>query len=225
MSLDTASPEGESRRPQRKHSSASSASSGRTIKPSSRQASGANGGFFGRFRNTSQPRSYSDGEDDDDDDEDDDRTEPKAGPSDYYRRSPSPPSPPHGWRTASSDVNGEVGEMDGPRDEWKSADVWADSDLPTPDNGDGAEGDVSVGLDSVEYEKRIREVLNGIHRPEPETVDEDLGNEEGIGVESMLEKTGIGEEEFGVQSPRSSAPSTPSLAPRQLSYIRESISG
>lgn len=75
----------------------------------------------------------------------------------------------------------------------------------------------------MEYEKRIRDVLNGARSPSD---DQEDGTEtenvvEGAQAEDELEKTGIGEEEFGMQSPRSLAPSTPSLAPRQLSYIRK----
>lgn len=114
--------------------------------------------------------------------------------------------------------------MDGPRDEWTATDVWAESDSSTP--LDGEEADESMTVDAVEYENRIRAVLNGSRTPREDSED---GDEEGIGVQPMLEKAdvggeveiGIGEEEFGMQSPRSSAPSTPSQMPRQVSYIRE----
>lgn len=210
--------------PRRKASSASSASSGRTIKPSSRQGSATNGGFFARFRSSSQSRSEN-GEGDDGQALDR-RDESEAGPSDYYRRSPSPQSPPPGWRTASSEVGDDDDmRMDGPRDEWNDRDVWADSEPDTPlENGDDEEmeGDASMSADAVEYQKRIRAVLKGSRSSRAEE-----GEEEGIGVEPISEKDGtdeveigMGEEEFGMQSPRSSAPSTPSKMPRQVSYIR-----
>ena len=210
--------------PRRKYSSASSASSGRTVKPSSRQVSATNGGFFARFRSSSQSSPDGDGDGNDDNGGEEIGAESEAGPSDYYRRSPSPQSPPQGWRTASSEVGDpDDMNMDGPRDEWTSTDVWADSDPSTP--LDGEEPDESMTVDAVEYENRIRAVLNGSRTPREDSED---GNEEGIGVQPMLDKadtgvleTGIGEEEFGMQSPRSSAPSTPSPMPRQVSYIRE----
>lgn len=109
--------------------------------------------------------------------------------------------------------------MEGPRDEWRATDVWAESDISTPqDTEEDQDEEYSMSVDAVEYQKRIREVLNGTQTPRqgPDEVEE-----EGIGVEPMLEKMGIGEEEFGIQSPRSSVPSTPTKTPRQLSYIRE----
>ena len=218
----------EDRIPTRKSSSASSASSGRTIKPSSRQAS-TNGGFFARFRSASPQRRSEDGHDNGDDTDGlDGDSETEAGPSDYYRRSPSPQSPPSGWRTASSDIGDHDDmNMDGPRDEWTAANVWVDSDPGTPRNGPAAEevedeevmeGDDSMSVDMIEYQKRIRQVLNGSRSPRQ---DSEETEEEGIGVEPGVELSGNGEEEFGMQSPRSSAPSTPSKMPRQISYIRQ----
>jgi hypothetical protein len=192
--------------PRRKASIASSASSGATIKPTNRQNSG-NNGFFARFRSSSQSRSS---EWDDSDQE--------AGPSDYYRRSPSPPPPPLGWRTASSEVGLDDGDeeqraWDGPYDSWNPN--WEDSqaDPPTPD------ADESISVDMMEYQKRLRDVMNGSRADTPGE-DEEIDGVEDNGLERLLEKTGIGEEEFGVSSPSTSPPSTPQKSLRQVSYIR-----
>lgn len=201
--------------PRRKASSASSASSGRTIKPSHSQTSNGNGGFFARFRGNGT-RSHSDDEDDDEG--------PEAGPSDYYRRSPSPTGSQDGWRP-TPDGDGAQ-EMEAGRNHWTKAEVWEDSEVPTPD-GDGP--DASMSFDADQYQKRIREILSNSHPPplQPEAKAELEDTEDGsqadgsTEVDGVLEKTGIGEEEFGEQSPRSSAPSTPSQTPRQLSYIRK----
>lgn len=204
--------------PRRKASNASSASSGATIKPSNRQNSG-NNGFFARFRSSSQSRTneYDDG------DEEENGWGPEAGPSDYYRRSPSPPPPPPGWRTASTEVYEDSEEeeqraWEGPYDSWNPN--WQDeqSDAPTP------EADESMSVDMEEYQKRLRDVLNGTRVDTPEPVG-DIDGTEGIeddGVERLLEKTGIGEEEFGMATASSSPPSTPQKNPRQVSYIRRS---
>jgi len=193
--------------PRRKASIASSASSGATIKPTNRQNSAGNG-FFARFRSSSQSRSDWDGND----------ADPDAGPSDYYRRSPSPPPPPVGWRTASSEFEDEDehADWDGPHDSYNPN--WNDSpDGPTPD------ADESMSVDVEEYQKRIRDVLNGSRVETPQLEDtNDAEDVEDNGVERLLEKTGIGEEEFGVASPISSPPSTPQKNPRQVSYIRKS---
>jgi hypothetical protein len=209
--------------PRRKASIASSASSGATIKPTNRQNSGSNG-FFARFRSSSQSRS-TDGYDDIDGEGN--GWEPEAGPSDYYRRSPSPPPPPPGWRTASTEVYVDSEEeeqraWEAPYDSWNPN--WRDeqSDAPTPD----ADADESMSLDVEEYQKRLRDVLKGSRVDTPEQAD-DVDGSEGIqdnGVERVLEKTGIGEEEFGVSSPSSSPPSTPRKTARQVSYIRKSTS-
>ena len=208
--------------PRRKASIASSASSGATIKPTNRQNSGSNG-FFARFRSASQSRSA----DGDDVDGEGNGWEPEAGPSDYYRRSPSPPPPPLGWRTASTEVYTDSEEeeqraWEGPYDSWNPN--WRDeqSDAPTPDG----EADESMSLDMEEYQKRLRDVLNGsrVDTPEPAgDVDDSEGTQDN-GVERLIEKTGIGEEEFGISTPSSSPPSTPQKTARQVSYIRKSSS-
>lgn len=198
------------RTPRRKASIASSASSGATIKPSNSQISGSNGGFFARFRSSSQSRSgdgYGSGDGEDSD--------PEAGPSDYYRRSPSP----LGWATPSNDVEGE-GEADwsGPQDRQKPD--WEDSqsEAPTPDADD------SISVDMMQYQKRLRDVLEGTRADTSEEMDGDIGSEGAEGdvgeIGGLLEKVGIGEEEFGGPSPSSTAPSTPQKNPRQVSYIR-----
>jgi len=210
--------------PRRKASIASSASSGATIKPTNRQNSGSNG-FFARFRSSSQSRS-ADGNDSPDGEEDGWGTE--AGPSDYYRRSPSPTPPPPGWRTASSEVYVDSEEeeqraWEGPYDSWNPN--WRDeqSDAPTSD----ADADESMTLDKdmEEYQKRLRDVLNGSREETPEpsgNIDGSEGTQDN-GAGRLLEDTGIGEEEFGVSSPVSSPPSTPQKTARQVSYIRKSF--
>jgi hypothetical protein len=207
--------------PRRKASIASSASSGATIKPTNPQNSGSNG-FFARFRSSSQSRS-TDGYDDIDGEGN--GWEPEAGPSDYYRRSPSPPPPPPGWRSASTEVYVDSEEeeqraWEGPYDSWNPNWREEESDAPTPD----ANADDSMSLDVEEYQKRLRDVLNGSRMDTPEQAEDVDGSEriQDNGVERVLDKTGIGEEEFGVPSPSSSPPSTPQKAARQVSYIRKS---
>jgi hypothetical protein len=212
--------------PRRKASNASSSSSGTTIKASSRQASGSNGGFFARFRSSSQSRSQ-DGDSDDGETHDETMVDPEAGPSDYYMRSPSPSSSPKGWGSPSAQHEEEEG-LSGPPDRqgWAEGsgheDVWANSGERIPDADD------SMDMDMLEYQKRIQAVLTGGQERagtgDAESIGAvDAGSDrvDGIGSDGVLEKTGIGEEEFGAASPRSSPPSTPLQNQRQLSYIRE----
>ena len=80
-----------------------------------------------------------------------------------------------------------------------------------------------MSLDMEEYQKRLRDVLNGsrVDTPEPAgDVDDSEGTQDN-GVERLIEKTGIGEEEFGISTPSSSPPSTPQKTARQVSYIRK----
>jgi hypothetical protein len=84
-----------------------------------------------------------------------------------------------------------------------------------------------MSVDLREYKKRLRDVLSGRGEDSPEHMNGDAVGSEGAegdvgGIEGLLEKTGIGEEEFGGPSPKSTAPSTPQKNPRQVSYIRES---
>jgi hypothetical protein len=109
--------------------------------------------------------------------------------------------------------NGNVDEHHAP---------WADSGDQTPD------ADESMDVDMVEYEKRLKEVLAGggtgeVHDGDDNEYEGGVGmaRTDTSGLDSLMEKTGIGEEEFGVPSPRSSPPSTPIQNQRQLSYIRE----
>jgi hypothetical protein len=74
-----------------------------------------------------------------------------------------------------------------------------------------------------EYQKRLRDVLNSTRPDTPEQASMIDGSEsvDDHGIERLLEKTGIGEEEFGLSTPSSSPPSTPQKGTRQVSYIRK----
>jgi hypothetical protein len=203
------------RTPRRKASIASSASSGATIKPSNRQnsGSGSNGGFFARFRSSSQSRS-----DEDEDGDEGNGTDSEAGPSDYYRRSPSPSV---NWGPEKDESSGSAAEM---KDSYEDHSGWGDSvsDAPTPDADD------SMSMDMLQYQRRLRDVLNGAREDTPEQIEGDVDEypehieEDEVG-DRLLDNTGIGEEEFGMPSPRSSPPSTPLKDSRRVSYIREFV--
>lgn len=122
--------------PHRQNSAASAASSsGKTVRPNSassarhRSTSNSNGGIFARLRGSSPtpvintPR-------------DEEGEYGEAGPSDWYRRSPSPPAQtlPPAWRQASPNVaRFELDE--GPSDVWASdSPARSDSRVDSPVN-------------------------------------------------------------------------------------------
>lgn len=127
--------------PLRQNSAISAASSGgKTARPTSssgkpRRGSVSNGGIFARLRGTTPTGSsfeISNGRE----------TPTEAGPSDWYRRSPSPDGVPSTWRTASPDV-GRYEFEEGP------SDIWAEVDSPGRSRVD------SPFSDEKEYQNRM----------------------------------------------------------------------
>lgn len=156
--------------PRRQNSTLSSTSSGgRTIRASSttpgRRRSSASTthpppGFFARLTGKSHAQT-SDADPSDDDDEVGARNEVgegEAGPSDYWRRTPSPVSPPAAWREASTEAWPEDLE-DGNYDVWMVTDRQDAGVTPWDSVETDSPGLEAQRVDEREYEKRMRDIM------------------------------------------------------------------